>query len=123
MPPASIVVSAQVLGEFYWIVTRRLSSALSVAEAASAVDRLSRLSVVPLDRDMVLRAIALSESADIQYWDALIVQAAAAGGCRRLLTEDLNHGQVIDGVTVENPFVTFSLPIAAVSLFPIAASP
>ena len=37
--------------------------------------------------------------------DALIVRAAASAGCVRLLTEDLNHGQVIDGVRVENPFL------------------
>jgi predicted nucleic acid-binding protein len=37
-------------------------------------------------------------------WDALIVEAAARSGCERLFTEDLNDGQEIRGVLVENPF-------------------
>jgi predicted nucleic acid-binding protein len=38
-------------------------------------------------------------------WDALIIEAAARGGCDRLLTEDLGHGDVIRGVRVVNPFL------------------
>ena len=76
-----------------------------MGEARAALGWLSGLTVVPIDRDLVLGAIDLTERASIAYWDALIVRAAASAGCRRLLTEDLNHGQVIDGVRVENPFL------------------
>ena len=100
----SIVISSQVLSEFYWTVTRKLSSPLTQEEARSAVARLSSLTVTPTDKEVVRTAIELAESASIAYWDALIVRAAAIAGCSRLLTEDLNHGQVIDGVLVENPF-------------------
>jgi hypothetical protein len=34
----------------------------------------------------------------------LIVEAARAGGCSQLLTEDLDAGTGHDGVTVVNPF-------------------
>ncbi len=40
----------------------------------------------------------------LSIWDALIVCAANRAGCRTLLSEDLNHGQVIGGVAVVNPF-------------------
>lgn len=99
----SIVISGQVLGEFYWIATRKLG--LAYDEARAAIAWLSRLIVIPIDTDMVLAAIELGHSASIAYWDALIVGAAASAGCRRVLTEDLNHGQIIDGVRVENPFI------------------
>ena len=42
----------------------------------------------------------------IAYWDAAIVEAARALGCRTLLSEDLAHGTDYEGVTVENPFRT-----------------
>jgi predicted nucleic acid-binding protein len=40
----------------------------------------------------------------LSFWDALIVRAAAEARCDVLLSEDLNHGQVIDGVRIEDPF-------------------
>jgi predicted nucleic acid-binding protein len=39
----------------------------------------------------------------LSFWDALILKSASMAGCGRVLSEDLNHGQVIDGVTIENP--------------------
>jgi len=38
------------------------------------------------------------------FCDSLIVAAALSAGCRRLLTEDLQHGQRVEGLTIENPF-------------------
>src|SRR5258708_26045390 len=46
-------------------------------------------------------AIDLHLLHSISFWDALIVRCASAAGCVRLLTEDLNHGQRIDGVQIE----------------------
>jgi len=40
----------------------------------------------------------------LSFWDALIVSAAVEAGCKSILTEDLNDGQELDGVRVENPF-------------------
>ena len=50
------------------------------------------------------RALELQERYRFSFWDALIVAAALEAGCTRLLTEDLQHGQVIEGLRVENPF-------------------
>ena len=103
---STVAISTQVLSEFYWTVTRKLPLPLSRLEARSVLNRLSRLIVVTVDRELIESAIELEGSASIAYWDALIVKAASSVGCRRLLTEDLNHGQVIDGVLVENPFIS-----------------
>ena len=46
----------------------------------------------------------LFRSFGLNYWDALIVAAAAQSGCTHLLTEDMQHGQQIDAVTLINPF-------------------
>ena len=104
-PRASLVISTQVLGEFYWTVTRKLVPAIPNEEARAAVERLSRLTVVPVDRDIVRGAIELAALTSIAYWDALIVKAASTMSCERVLSEDLNHSQVIDGVRIENPFL------------------
>lgn len=105
IPVDSIVVSGQVLSEFYWITTRRIQRPLSPSEALAVIGWLAEYSVVPIDGHLVGRAIELSESAGIAYWDALIVSAAASMSCERVLTEDLNHSQLIDSVKIENPFI------------------
>jgi predicted nucleic acid-binding protein len=77
---------------------------LAPAMARQAVDHLAVLPVVPTDAAMVLRAIDTSQTHALALWDALIVEAAAAGGCAQLLTEDMNPGQIIRGVELVNPF-------------------
>jgi predicted nucleic acid-binding protein len=101
---ATLVVSAQVLGEFYYTVTRTLARRLTSEAAGAMVERMRQLRVVSIDVDIVAAAIAGSRAWQLSYWDALIVAAAQAAGCTRLLTEDLADGAVYGTVRVENPF-------------------
>ncbi len=103
-PPDRLVVSTQVLSEFYWAVTRKLDPPLAAAPAGEALAELAALPVVAVDRALVLSAVDTATHHQLALWDALIVEAAVRGGCERLLTEDLNAGQEIRGVVVENPF-------------------
>ena len=98
------VVSTQVLQEFFVVATRKLERPLKHEDAADAVAALARLPVANLDAASVLAAIDRVGRHALSLWDALIVQAAVESGCTRLLTEDLQDGQVIDGVRVEDPF-------------------
>ena len=100
----NIVISTQVLEEFYVSVTRKLGKPLSEQEAEGAARDFSRLDVVEIDLDMVLRSIATARSQRISLWDSLIIEAAQARGCRRLLTEDLQNGRKFGALQVENPF-------------------
>jgi predicted nucleic acid-binding protein len=100
-----IVVSAQVLSEFYWTVTRKLTPGLPEDLAHDVVRNLAEGEVVPLDAGLVDAAIALARRHDLSLWDAAIVVAAQRSGCDELLTEDLNHGEVIAGVRIRDPFV------------------
>jgi predicted nucleic acid-binding protein len=99
------VISTQVLSEFYWVVTRKLAPPLDGSEALLATRLLASLPVVTVDRDLVLSAVDTVHDHRLGLWDALIIEAAARGGCDRLLTEDLGHGDVIRGVRVVNPFL------------------
>ena len=59
--------------------------------------------VVPVDSQLILDAIEIQLENQLSYWDAAIVAAAVAADATELLTEDLNHGQVIRGVQIRNP--------------------
>lgn len=96
------VVSTQVLLEFYAVLTRKLG--VEASTARDAVEGLLGFEVVATDARAVMDAIELSIDHGISHWDALVVLAAARSGCQTLLTEDLNHGQVIEGVRVVDPF-------------------
>ena len=60
--------------------------------------------MVSTDPELVRRAIEISRHFSIALWDALIIEAARAGGGWRVLSEDLQSGQDFEGVVVENPF-------------------
>ena len=63
------------------------------------------IDVVPLDVDLHVEALALMARYGFSIYDSLIVAAALSANCTTLHSEDLQHGQVIDGrLTVRNPF-------------------
>lgn len=99
-----IVVSTQVLQEFYIAVTRRLGKPLTEAEAEAAVRHLSALDVVVVDTEIILAAVALSRRHRIAFWDALIVEAALSRGCTTLVSDDLQDGRRFGTLAVEDPF-------------------
>jgi predicted nucleic acid-binding protein len=99
-----IVVSSQVLSEFYVVATRKLARPLEEGDAAAMVSRLSDLPVVAVDAELVARAVAGCREWDISLWDALIVCAAETADCEVVWSEDLSDGQTYGTVTVTNPF-------------------
>ena len=100
--PTEIVISTQVLSEFFWVATRKLK--LESRAAREGVRQMATLRVVPVDHRLVLRATDTALAARLSIWDAQIVEAAATAGSDRLLTEDLNDGQTIRDVQIINPF-------------------
>ncbi len=98
-------VSAQVLGEFFNTVTRRIPNSLSVEAAEEAISLFAQMTVVALDLELVKQAVSISGRYQVSYWDALIIAAAERAGCGRIISEDLNPGQSYHGVVVVNPFV------------------
>ena len=103
-PGRDLVISTQVLTEFYAVVTRKLAVQVTPDEAAAMVGQLSILPVVAIDASLVASAITGSRDWQISIWDALIIRAAEVAGCRRVLSEDLSHGRTYGSVEIENPF-------------------
>ena len=99
-------LSSQVLNEYYSVVTEKLRPGLGRDEARADVRNLMAWAPVPTDGPVVEGAWTVQDRYGLSWWDALVVSAAQVAGCAWLLTEDLRHGQVLDGVTVIDPFRT-----------------
>jgi predicted nucleic acid-binding protein len=99
-----ILLSTQVLQEFYVAVTRKLARPLDAAAAAEAVSSFAELPLVQIDSELIFSAIRRSRDRQLSFWDALIVQAAIEGHASTLYTEDMQHGQTLDSLRVVNPF-------------------
>ena len=78
---------------------------LKCLPAEAVVRNLSLLPVIGIDAEKIIAAIGRCQKMQLSFWDALIIETALAGGAARLLTEDLQHGQIIDGLQIENPFL------------------
>jgi predicted nucleic acid-binding protein len=98
------MLSTQVLQEFYVNATRKIRKPLAKPEARSVVDTYAAWCVDGIGTADIVAAFRIEDQARIGFWDALIVAVAARSGARRVVSEDLNAGQAIAGITVENPF-------------------
>jgi predicted nucleic acid-binding protein len=97
------VLSVQVLQEFYVNVTRKIRSPLSREQARSIVNDYVEWATETTPAEIVT-AFRIEDESRIGFWDALIVSSAAKSGAARILSEDLNAGQRIAGILIENPF-------------------
>lgn len=96
------VVSVQVLQEYFVAATRKLRVEPPVARRK--VELLAEFQVVVPEVEDVLAAIDLHRLDGLSFWDSLIIQTAKRGGCRQILTEDLQQTREIDGLLITNPF-------------------
>jgi predicted nucleic acid-binding protein len=97
-------ISLHVLQEYYVVVTRKLAIAPELAQRR--VELFSLANVVRFEIKDIIAAIELHRLTRISFWDALIVHAARVSGAGILYSEDFQHGAVLGGVRVVNPFIT-----------------
>ncbi len=96
-------LSTQVLNEYYVNVTRKMG--LAQGDARAKVRRFQLWQPWQIDHQTVETAWGVEARFGLGYWDSLIMAAAAQSGCTHLLSEDFQHGQQIDAVTIINPFL------------------
>jgi predicted nucleic acid-binding protein len=96
------VLSLQVLQEYYSAVTRKLGTDPQAAQRR--IEILASSNVVQFRARDVVAAIELHRLTQVSFWDAMIVHAARIGGASVLYSEDLQHGSVLGGVRIVNPF-------------------
>ena len=103
---SDLALSVQVLQEFYVQATHvRRPDALPHDIAARFIQKWLRFRIQETTLAVLQSALALKDRYQISYWDAAILAAAKSARCQQLLSEDLNHGQDYDGITVINPFL------------------
>ena len=100
-----VIVSTQVLTEFYSVVTNKLALPLAADVARALVQEMSRLATVSIDGALVADALVGCRDWGVSVWDALIIRAAESAGCPVVLSEDLAHGRRYGSVTVINPLL------------------
>lgn len=86
--------------------TRKIPSPLPRATAREMIRTYASWQTELVGASEIEAASELEERHQLSFWDALIVATARKGGASRVLTEDMNAGQVISGVRIENPFLT-----------------
>lgn len=100
----NLILSTQVLQEFYVCVTRVGKSKLSREEAESIVNDFAEFPLVQVNKNIISRAMKRHKSQVFSFWDSLIVETALHSGCSQLLSEDMQDGLVVDSLTIYNPF-------------------
>ena len=96
-------VSAQVLNEFY-VNILRLNGTEFNARARAEIQYLMAWQPLAIDATMLDTAWQVSDETGFSHWDALIIASAAHQGCEILLSEDMQHGRMVEGVRIVNPF-------------------
>lgn len=100
------VISFQVIQETLNVITTKLKVPASTEDALRFLETvLTPLWRVMPSMDLYTSAIAIQSRHRYSFYDALIIAAALNAGCTRLFTEDMQHGQRIEGMTIENPFL------------------
>ncbi len=100
----NIVISTQVLSEFFVTVTKKIKKKLPVKTARKEIDLLKSLQIIEIDIDLILLAIDILLKYKLSYWDSLIISAAKRSGATVIYTEDMNAGQKIESIKIINPF-------------------
>jgi predicted nucleic acid-binding protein len=97
------VISTQVMKEFYVATTKKLGADALIAK--DILHRFERFEIVMITPEIIKDSIDCSIINRLSFWDSLIVVSAESARCAKLWTEDLNHGQIIRGVRIENPLI------------------
>ncbi len=99
------VLSTQILGEFYWVVTRKIVAPLAPPDAFRELDRFLRAwRTLEITKYIVFEAAGVSVRHQLPFWDAQIWATAKLNQIPCVLSEDFQHRGRIEGVEFLNPF-------------------
>ena len=96
------VLSTQVLQEYCNVAIKKLK--LPIPHIRAQLDWYTQFEVVQVTSTIIRSSLDLQQTRSISFYDAVVVSCAHAAGCNVLWTEDLNAGEVLNGVRIVNPF-------------------
>jgi predicted nucleic acid-binding protein len=97
------VLSTQVLQDYCNVALKKLK--LPAQYVRSQLDLYEQFEVVQVTPSIIRAGLDLHQTRSISFFDALVLASAHASGCSVIWTEDMNAGEVVNGVCVTNPFV------------------
>jgi predicted nucleic acid-binding protein len=103
LPAASALLPVQTLGELFQLLVRKLNRTPAQARAAILGWR-DAFPLIETSESVIVGAAELAARHRFSFWDGVVLASAAEGGCRLLLSEDLQEGFTWNSVTVTNPF-------------------
>lgn len=104
MATGTLVLSPQSLNELYRVITDRLKLAAR-DDARRIVENFIPFCTAPLDSETTRLAWTVQDQTGFSWWDCVLLASAIRADCERFLTEDLQSGRVLFGMTILNPFL------------------
>ena len=98
----TLVWSTQVVQEFYVTMTRKFQKDPQLVK--SSIRLFHHMELVVNSMNTIEQAIDIQTTAQLSFWDSLVISAAQQAHCTILISEDLNDGQIIQGIEIRNPF-------------------
>jgi predicted nucleic acid-binding protein len=99
------ILSTQVFQEFYVNVTSKIPTPIPPAKARGILENYFAWKVQVIQPGTILRAAEYQERHQLSFWDAMVLATAHEGNAVVLFTEDLNPGQIIEGIQIINPLL------------------
>jgi len=103
LPAGSALLPVQTLGELFQLLARKVNRTPAQARTAILGWR-DAFPLIETSETVILGAAELAATHRFSFWDGVVLASAAEGGCRLLLSEDLQEGFTWNSVTVTNPF-------------------
>lgn len=98
-------ISYQVVQEFVYVATRKFANPLKPSDARMYVESImSPMWQVNSSLGLTIKALGIQERWSYSFFDSMIIASAIEAGCSILYSEDLQHGQIIEGLKIINPF-------------------
>jgi predicted nucleic acid-binding protein len=99
------ILSTQILSEFFVVVTKKILSPLTAAEAYSSINNYIRSwQIIDINSFIVLEAIRGVQAHNFSYWDSMIWATARMNQIPAVLSEDFSNNSVVEGIEFLNPF-------------------
>lgn len=97
-----LVISTQVMQEYYNVATLKMG--LEKLFVKRTVEMFDVYEVITLQPSIIFKAMDIHILHQLSFWDSLIISAAKSANCSMVLTEDMNDGQIIEGIKIQSPF-------------------
>ncbi|MBI5750339.1 MAG: PIN domain-containing protein [Nitrospinae bacterium] len=99
-----IAISTQVINEFIWIMSRKFNVDMESLKVINN-NLFEIFNVGMVSKATIDKAIDIAKSYKYAYWDSLMLSSALESRCIAIYSEDMQHGQNIEGVRIINPFL------------------